>query len=83
MSNDDVYLWAADCPNCGEKDEEGEYKGARLNDTRWGHEYSCCSDKCGKEFYHSDKHKKLVITNIEHQMAGLEHYLSKVKTWSK
>lgn len=33
----------ADCPMCGKK--EGAYMGA----SRWSHNFSCCSDKCGEE----------------------------------
>jgi len=53
------YWMVQDCPNCGQKDEEGKYLGARMSSTEWGHNYSCCSEKCGREFLNSENHKAL------------------------
>lgn len=44
------YHFADPCPNCGQKDEEETYKGARMSATSWGHSVPCCSDKCGIEY---------------------------------
>lgn len=44
------YWMAHDCPNCGEKDERGQWKGARMGSTAWNHSWACCSDKCGIEW---------------------------------
>lgn len=32
-----------DCPICGLKE------GATMGSSRWGHNYTCCSDECGLE----------------------------------
>lgn len=37
-----IHREARPCPNCGKPDS------ARMGSTAWGHEYSCCSDRCGK-----------------------------------
>ena len=34
-----------DCPNCGAKE------GATMSSSEWGHNISCCSDKCGLELF--------------------------------
>lgn len=33
----------ADCPMCGKKE------GADMSASRWSHNFSCCSEKCGEE----------------------------------
>lgn len=43
------YYMAHDCPQCGAKDAPGEWGGARMSSSAWGHDFSCCSDECGKE----------------------------------
>lgn len=47
MKCERVEYPAPDCPNCGQKDE-GNKLGARMSSTTWGHNYSCCSDACGR-----------------------------------
>ena len=59
-----LYYWAADCPVCGEKDEEYQYKGARMGSTAWGHDYLCCSDKCGFAFKDSPKRRKMDMAKL-------------------
>ena len=44
------YYLVEPCPNCGQEDEPYKYKGARMGSTTWGHDYACCSEKCGMEF---------------------------------
>lgn len=44
------YYMAHECPNCGTKDAEGEWGGARMSSTSWKHDFSCCSEKCGLAF---------------------------------
>jgi hypothetical protein len=47
MSYHDEYYIAPDCPNCGEKDSYGAWRGARMGSSKWGHGYPCCSNACG------------------------------------
>lgn len=44
------YFMTHDCPHCGEKDEEGTWKGARTGSSRWAHSLSACSTECGLAF---------------------------------
>lgn len=44
------YWMAHSCPNCGLKDSEDSWSGARMISSEWGHDFSCCSDECGFEF---------------------------------
>ncbi len=46
---------APPCPNCGKED------GARMGSTVWGHNYSCCSDKCGLEYRTSPKRYQIEL----------------------
>jgi len=69
------YWMAGDCPNCGEKDVMWAYKGARMGSSEWGHNYTCCSDKCGREFLNSAKHKALERQRIKDEMEDLQHQL--------
>lgn len=46
------YYKAPPCPNCGEVDDMKTQTGARMCSGRWGHEFSCCSEECGREFTH-------------------------------
>jgi hypothetical protein len=73
------YDWAEDCPNCGQKDEYEQYKGARHGSTAWGHNYMCCSAKCGKEFLNSPTHKMLERSRIKREIQILESQLSSLK----
>lgn len=43
----DRYWLAEDCPQCGQKDSDGAWKGARMSSTSWDHSFSCCSEACG------------------------------------
>lgn len=54
------YYMAHECPQCGQKDEPWEWRGARMSSTEWQHDFSCCSDECGKAF--AEKHRELVKT---------------------
>jgi Zn ribbon nucleic-acid-binding protein len=49
------YFMAEDCPQCGQKDEPDRWLGARMGSTMWGHNYSCCSDKCGHAYLTNPK----------------------------
>lgn len=60
MINNIRYYLTHDCPNCGDSDSEWAWKGARMGSSTWGHDFSCCSDKCGKEF--ALRHAELVRT---------------------
>lgn len=73
--NSREYWMAADCPNCGEKDEPHAWKGARMSSTAWGHNYSCCSEKCGREFLNSKKHKAMEKSRVELQIEALKSQL--------
>ena len=44
------YWMAHDCPSCGKKDEHGQWSGARMWSSTWGHDFSCCSESCGVAF---------------------------------
>ena len=46
--NSRPYSMAHECPQCGQKDEKGMWRGARLGSSEWGHNFMCCSDECGK-----------------------------------
>lgn len=74
-----TYWMAPDCPNCGQKDEPHTNKGARMGCSDWGHNYSCCSDKCGREFLNSEKHRAMERDRLKQQIAALEHQL---KRWT-
>jgi len=74
------YHFADDCPNCGEKDELNKWKGARMGATKWGHDYLCCSDKCGYEFLNSEKRKKLEISRLEQQISCMIDMLKTLKS---
>lgn len=76
------YRFAADCPNCGQKDKEGMWMGARMSSTRWGHDHACCSESCGIAFAKSPKRfamdraallqKRAVIDQQLESLAGRE-----------
>ena len=67
----DPYWMAADCPNCGEKDAPGQWKGARMGSTAWGHSYSCCSDACGIAFATSPKRYQMEIAALDEEIGSL------------
>jgi len=52
------YYLASPCPNCGQQDSEGAWRGARMGSTSWGHSYMCCSEKCGLEYANKLKTSK-------------------------
>ena len=54
MNNFNFNFKTDPCPNCGKPD------AARMKSTEWGHDYMCCSHKCGFEF--ADKLKILKKT---------------------
>lgn len=83
MSGFEPYRLANDCPNCGQKDAEDAWKGARIGSSEWGHYYLCCSDKCGHEFFHSQKHKELEMQKIKQQIEMLQRQLKEVARWKK
>ena len=74
----DHYYMAADCPVCGEKDEPWKWKGARMGSTQWGHDYNCCSEKCGKAFLNSPKHKELERERIQFKIDLLQEKLKNI-----
>lgn len=78
--NNNTYYMANDCPNCGEKDEAWKWKGARMGSTKWGHNYSCCSDKCGFEFLNNPKRKELDRQHIELEILCLKSKLEKLQS---
>ena len=73
------YWMAADCPNCGEKDEMWQYKGARQSNSDWGHPYSCCSDKCGREFATSIKRKQMELESTKLELAQLKSRVARLE----
>lgn len=47
MSGGDRYWLAEDCPQCGQKDSPGAWKGARVSGGAGvKHRFSCCSEAC-------------------------------------
>jgi len=44
------YELATPCPNCGQQDYYDAWAGARQWSSSWGHNYTCCSEECGREF---------------------------------
>ncbi len=53
------YWMAHNCPQCGAKDAEDEWGGARMGSTSWNHDFMCCSEACGQAFAktHAEKVK--------------------------
>lgn len=72
------YWLADDCPNCGQKDEINAWKGARMGSTEWGHDYTCCSEKCGREFLNSKKHKSMEKDRVNRQIESLKYQLEQL-----
>lgn len=46
----DHYYRVGPCANCG---REG---AGFMGSSEWGHDYSCCSDACGKRLAHKMRH---------------------------
>lgn len=67
----DQYWMAEDCPQCGEKDEEWKWKGARTGSTDWGHKYSCCSEKCGLAYRDNPKRHQRDVAILLRQRDAL------------
>jgi hypothetical protein len=63
-----IYHFADDCPNCGEKDALNAWKGARMGSTAWGHDYMCCSEKCGMEFFGSRRYAEMERNRIQSEI---------------
>jgi hypothetical protein len=72
------YWLAADCPNCGQKDELEQFKGARLFNSEWGHSYSCCSEACGRAFLNSPQHKAKERERIKREIKQLRAELEEL-----
>jgi len=71
------YWFAGNCPNCGQEDEYEQYKGARKASSKWGHDYACCSEKCGLEYAEKLKlsKKPQEIADLKSRIYDLEHDL--------
>jgi hypothetical protein len=74
MKGERQYWLAADCPNCGEKNAPDAWKGARHGSTAWGHDFSCCSDKCGIEFRDSPKRWRIELRQVDDQIIALTRH---------
>ena len=67
-----------DCPVCGKKE------GATTGATSWGHNYSCCSDKCGIELkkrldiLHNSKEYKSIKKIVKKNQNKLDLMESKI-----
>lgn len=72
MGHSQYYL-AEDCPNCGQQDGPGQWRGARVSSTSWGHGYACCSEQCGVAFATNPKRFEMELERIDGQIAGLQH----------
>ena len=70
---------AADCPQCGQKDEPHKWKGARMGSTSWGHDYMCCSDACGIAFKTNPKRLEMDREKIKSKIAALQYELRNLK----
>ena len=73
--NNQRYRFAKSCPQCGQEDEEGKYKGARMGSTRWGHDFSCCSDECGYAFANNPKLKEAKALILQDKINSLKNEL--------
>lgn len=74
------YSMAPDCPVCGLKDREGEWLGARMSSSRWGHSFPCCSDKCGMAFKESSARYAAELQAVEYQISGLKQRASELRS---
>lgn len=68
-----IYYEADPCPNCGQEDD-GQWGGARMGSSAWGHHYMCCSEKCGLEYADKLKRSKkpAKIASLQERIARLE-----------
>lgn len=56
--------WVArPCPMCGKPDS------ARMGNSRWGHNDSCCSDACGFAYADSEQRAKREVERAELELA--------------
>lgn len=80
MSSSRQYFMANDCPNCGQQDQEGKWLGARMSSSSWGHNYACCSDKCGFEFAKKPARYECELTHVEFQIARLKDEAKRLRS---
>lgn len=74
------YWLASDCPECGERDEVGAWKGARMSSTAWGHNYSCCSNTCGYAYLKNPKRLERDKAALRETIAHLQAALSTLES---
>lgn len=77
------YYKAQDCPNCGKEDDGVNNFGARMSCTSWGHNYPCCSDKCGREFLNSDKYIDKQLQEIQNDISNLKRRMKLLLDFKK
>ncbi len=65
---------ADDCPNCGQKDSEGAWEGARSGSSEWGHPFMCCSNACGIRLGKRIENGMINIHNINQSLYGFDRY---------
>lgn len=66
------YFAAPACPNCGQQDKVGEYKGARMSSSSWAHTFACCSHVCGVAFALSPTRYQMELDVVQEQIALLK-----------
>lgn len=68
------------CPMCGQF-------GASMSSTEWGHNWSCCSDKCGHAFRDSPQRARRELEsaqiNLRLAQAGVERWEREVAKWEQ
>ena len=70
MNHRDVYI-PGPCSHCGKPG------GGTMGSSSWGHDYYCCSDKCGAAFASTKKRFHLDLQEAE---ADLRHAKAKVES---
>lgn len=73
------YYLVEDCPECGEKDEINKWKGARMGSSSWGHNYSCCSERCGLAFRDNPKRIDREIQAEQFNIERAKHNIKALK----
>jgi hypothetical protein len=70
------YHFAPNCANCGQKDKWGTYKGGRITNSAWGHDYPCCSRACGKRLAVRLKNNMVDLSDFDmgHCLSFVEHH---------
>jgi YHS domain-containing protein len=76
MSGHRQYWMAHDCPQCGQKDAPNTWRGARMSSSCWGHNYSCCSDACGKAFATNPRRFEMERAELIEQKSRLEYAIA-------